>query len=142
MQFLRDLVPLELLKLISSACLSREVGKTRSDGLCPESLELHSIHTTFNRSINGSFGLAYSIEVVPNLGNNEETTIRETAELIAAAVTSLTGRNVRPVFDPSGITGQPRRCCDTTKALEMLGYTANVSLRTGLRRTVEWYLNQ
>ena len=77
-----------------------------------------------------------------NLGNNEETTIRETAELVAAAVTLKTGRKVRPVFDPAGITGQPRRCCETAKARRTLGYVARIPLRSGLQHTVEWYLTQ
>jgi GDP-L-fucose synthase len=74
-----------------------------------------------------------------NLGASEETTIREIAELIAAHVSKIIGKHVRPVFDPQGPTGQPRRACDTRKALTTLGYRAKVSLDEGLRRTVEWY---
>jgi GDP-L-fucose synthase len=77
-----------------------------------------------------------------NIGNDEETTIRETAETIGAIVSSLTGHEKRPVFDPQGITGQPRRHCDTAKAQRVLGYQARVPLREGLEKTVAWYLAQ
>lgn len=75
-----------------------------------------------------------------NIGDAREVTIRETAELIAAHVSYATGRTVRPQFDPAGITGQPRRSCDTSKARAVLNYEAQVSLDEGLRRTINWYL--
>lgn len=74
-----------------------------------------------------------------NIGNAEETTIRELAELIGAEVSRISGRTVRPRFDTAGLTGQPRRRCDTAKAARLLGYEARVPLGEGLRRTVEWY---
>lgn len=77
-----------------------------------------------------------------NIGAHEETTIREAAETVASEVSKLTGRPVKPVFDPKGLTGQPRRACDTTKARELLGYQAKVSFREGARRTAQWYLQQ
>jgi GDP-L-fucose synthase len=76
-----------------------------------------------------------------NLGASEEVRIRELAEIIAAQVGELLGREIRPEFDPQGLTGQPRRACDTRKARKILGYEAVVPLETGLRRTIEWYLN-
>jgi len=75
-----------------------------------------------------------------NLGAASEVTIRETAELVARHVSAASGRTVRPRFDPQGITGQPRRCCDTSKARAVLGYEARVSLDDGLRRTIDWYV--
>jgi GDP-L-fucose synthase len=77
-----------------------------------------------------------------NIGAHEETTIREAAETVASEVSNLTGRTVQPVFEPKGVTGQPRRACDTTKARELLGYHARVPFREGVRRTIQWYLQQ
>jgi GDP-L-fucose synthase len=75
-----------------------------------------------------------------NIGADGETTIRQAAELIAEYVGAAKGKSLRPVFDPAGITGQPRRACDTTKAMAVLGYRANIPLAEGLRRTINWYL--
>lgn len=74
-----------------------------------------------------------------NIGADEETTIRETAELIGSFVSEIRGREVRPQFDPRGLTGQPRRHCDTTKLESLLGFRARVGLEDGLRRTVRWF---
>src|SRR5262249_1132948 len=75
------------------------------------------------------------------IGSAEETTIRAAAELIAGIASEMTGRTTRPVFDPSGITGQPRRACDTGLAQSLLGFEARVPLAAGLRRTMQWYLD-
>lgn len=75
-----------------------------------------------------------------NLGTAEEVTIRELAETICAQVGALLGYEIHPEFDPQGLTGQPRRACDTSKALSAIGYQARVPLSSGLRRTIEWHL--
>lgn len=74
-----------------------------------------------------------------NIGADGEVTIRQTAEAIALHLSKQIGRTIVPRFDPSGITGQPRRSCDTGKAATVLGYRAKVSLEEGLARTIEWY---
>ncbi|NLT05424.1 MAG: GDP-L-fucose synthase [Solirubrobacterales bacterium] len=70
-----------------------------------------------------------------NLGSGTETTIRDLTETIAR----LTGFEGRVAWDPSRPDGQPRRCLDTSRARELLGFTAAVDLEDGLRRTIEWY---
>lgn len=75
-----------------------------------------------------------------NIGASGEVTIRETAETIAALISRKAGVTIAPTFDASGITGQPRRACDTTKAEHILGYRARVSLADGLERTIDWFL--
>jgi GDP-L-fucose synthase len=75
-----------------------------------------------------------------NIGASGEVTIRETAETIAALVSRKIGHAVKPVFDAGGITGQPRRACDTTKAEQILGYRAQVALADGLERTIDWFM--
>ena len=76
-----------------------------------------------------------------NLGAATECTIRELATTISEEVSAFTGRAVTPSFEPAGLTGQPRRACDTRKAVAQLGYRAAVPLRTGLRHTIEWSLS-
>lgn len=74
-----------------------------------------------------------------NVGAFEEVTIRETAEEVARLVTQIRGTEITPVFDPQGLTGQPRRKCDTSKAEKALGYQAKVKFLDGLKKTVDWY---
>lgn len=73
-----------------------------------------------------------------NLGTGREIRIRELAALIA----ELVGFEGRLVHDPSKPDGQPRRCLDTSRALESFGFRARVELREGLRETIEWYRAQ
>ena len=70
-----------------------------------------------------------------NLGTGVETTIRETAELVA----ELTGFDGEIVWDTSMPNGQPRRSLDTSRARERFGFEARTSLRDGLERTIAWY---
>ncbi|MCM0605495.1 MAG: NAD-dependent epimerase/dehydratase family protein [Xanthomonadaceae bacterium] len=77
-----------------------------------------------------------------NIGAEEETRISEVADWIAEDVSKLTGRTVKPKFNPQGLTGQPRRKCDGTKAFEAINFKAKVSFREGLRKTIEWYFNK
>lgn len=70
-----------------------------------------------------------------NLGADEEVSIKDLIRMIL----ELSGSKAEVEFDTSKPSGQPRRNCDTTKAREKVGFTARVSLREGLRRTIEWY---
>jgi GDP-L-fucose synthase len=70
-----------------------------------------------------------------NLGTGVETSIRETAELVADAV----GFDGRIVWDTSMPNGQPRRSLDATRARELFGFEARTTLREGIERTVAWY---
>ncbi len=70
-----------------------------------------------------------------NLGTGREITIKELALLIAK-LTDFTGRIE---WDTSRPDGQPRRCLDTTRAREMLGWHAKTSFETGLRATIDWW---
>jgi GDP-L-fucose synthase len=73
-----------------------------------------------------------------NLGTGIETTIRETAELVA----ELVGFTGRITWDESMPNGQPRRSLDATRAKELFGFEARTSLRKGLERTIAWYRAQ
>jgi GDP-L-fucose synthase len=70
-----------------------------------------------------------------NVGTGVETSIAETAELVAEAV----GFDGRMVWDTSMPNGQPRRSLDTSRARELFGWQAKTSLRDGIARTVAWY---
>jgi GDP-L-fucose synthase len=70
-----------------------------------------------------------------NLGTGVETSIRDTAELIAD-VLSWTGEMI---WDTSKPNGQPRRQLDVSRAEALFGFRARTPLRDGLERTVAWY---
>lgn len=70
-----------------------------------------------------------------NLGTKEEIQIKDLVQLIL----ELSGRRVDLVFDTSKPAGQPRRNCDTRKAKRLIGFQAQVPLREGLARTLDWY---
>ena len=77
-----------------------------------------------------------------NLGTNFEITIRDLVHLIAR----LTGFAAdeaelerRIVWDPTKPDGQPRRCLDTSRARELIGWEAGVGFEDGLARTIEWF---
>ncbi len=70
-----------------------------------------------------------------NLGTGVETSIKETAELVAEIV----GFDGQIVWDPSMPKGQPRRSLDASRARERFGFEAQTSLRAGLERTIAWY---
>jgi GDP-L-fucose synthase len=73
-----------------------------------------------------------------NLGSGVETSIRETAELVA----ELVGFEGGIVWDTSMPNGQPRRSLDPSRAEELFGFRAQTPLRDGLARTVDWYRAQ
>lgn len=70
-----------------------------------------------------------------NLGTGVEITIRDLVTLIAR----LTGFEGRIEWDATKPDGQPRRCLDTSRAEQLLGFKAKVGFEEGLRRTIEWY---
>jgi GDP-L-fucose synthase len=70
-----------------------------------------------------------------NLGTNHEISIHDLVELICRLM-EFDGELIWETDQPNG---QPRRCLDTTRAKEAFGFTAQVSLEEGLRRTIEWY---
>jgi GDP-L-fucose synthase len=70
-----------------------------------------------------------------NLGTGVETSIHETAELVADVV----GFEGRIVWDTSMPNGQPRRSLDGSRARELFGFEARTPLREGIERTVAWY---
>jgi GDP-L-fucose synthase len=73
-----------------------------------------------------------------NLGAGREISIRDLATTIA----ERSGFKGRLAWDPTKPDGQPRRCLDTTRARELLGWEARVPFDEGLARTIAWYREQ
>ena len=73
-----------------------------------------------------------------NLGAGREISIRDLATAIALH-TRFTGRLV---WDPTKPDGQPRRCLDTSRAEQLLGWKAETPFEEGLARTIAWYRAQ
>src|SRR5262249_8024259 len=73
---------------------------------------------------------------VTNLGNPEEHTILEFAELIR----ELAGSGSELVFTEAAVGDDPQRCCpDIAKARRLLGWEPRVSLRDGLQQTIAYF---
>ena len=76
------------------------------------------------------------IECVPiNLGTGIETSIADLTDLIATSV----GYEGEVAWDTSKPDGQPKRYLDVSRAKELLGFEAKISLEDGIKETVEWY---
>ncbi len=72
-----------------------------------------------------------------NLGAGFEITIKQLAVLIK----KLSGYKGRIVWDKTKPDGQPRRMLDVGKAKAEFGFVAKMSFEKGLKKTIEWYLN-
>ncbi len=71
-----------------------------------------------------------------NLGTGSEISISE----LAARIAEYVGYTGKLSFNPSYPDGQPRRCLDVGRAKEKVGFRAQVSFETGLKRTIEWFM--
>lgn len=77
----------------------------------------------------------YPMNDALNLGADEETRMGDLAQTII----KLCGKKMDLQFDTSKPAGQPRRHCDTSKALEKIGFQTQYSLEAGLAETIQWY---
>ena len=69
-----------------------------------------------------------------NIGNPDEFTLLELAE----EVKSLTGSSSQIIYEALPVDDPKQRKPDITLARELLGWSPEVSLREGLRRTIEF----
>jgi GDP-L-fucose synthase len=76
----------------------------------------------------------YQSPEIVNIGWGEDVTIRELAEMIAAA----TGFQGRLTFDATKPDGTPRKLLDTSR-LTSLGWTPKIKLKAGIESTYEWF---
>lgn len=72
-----------------------------------------------------------------NIGTGQEMPIKNLAEKIAECI----GYSGKIVWDRTKPDGQPRRCLDVTRAKEQFGFEATTSFDDGIKRTVDWYIN-
>jgi GDP-L-fucose synthase len=70
-----------------------------------------------------------------NIGTGKDISILELANLIKEEV----GYNGTIEFDSTKPDGTPRKLLDVSK-INGLGWTANTPLREGIRKTIQWYL--
>ena len=72
-----------------------------------------------------------------NIGTGKEIKICELIETIV----DIMGFDGIINYDDSKPDGQPRRCLDTSKARDLLGFEARTTLRQGLIDTIKWFKN-
>ena len=80
----------------------------------------------------------YEGEEPVNIGAGFEISIKELVQMI----TDLTGFHGGIAWDKSKPNGQPRRCVDTSRAVELFGFRARMDFREGLGKTIQWYEGQ
>jgi len=71
-----------------------------------------------------------------NIGAGFEISIKD----LAYKIKKIMNYNGEIVWDRSKPDGQPRRRLDITKAQQEFGYKAKVGFDEGLKRTIEWYI--
>jgi GDP-L-fucose synthase len=78
-------------------------------------------------------------EIFPiNLGSDEEISIKKIVELIS----EIMNFDGKIQWDTTKPNGQPRRRVDNKRAKEKFGFKPNISLKEGLRLTINWFLSQ
>ena len=85
--------------------------------------------------------LAIEKDVTPepiNLGTGKEIKIKE----LVSEIGEQMGFEGDIVYDHSKPDGQPRRCLDTQRAEERLGFVAKTDFKDGLKQTIEWFLKE
>ena len=82
--------------------------------------------------------LAIETDVSPepmNIGTGKEIKICDLMENIC----DIMGYDGEILYDTNKPDGQPRRCLDTSKARELLGFEAKTPLKDGLTHTIKWF---
>lgn len=78
-----------------------------------------------------------------NVGNDEERTIAEVAEMVDALRGATCGVTFASNADADYLTDNPsRRCPDLSRLTSTSGYVPKVHLRIGLERTLRYYLEE
>ncbi len=73
-----------------------------------------------------------------NIGSSFEISILDLAHLVGEIV----GFKGKIVFDATKPDGQPRRKLDVSRAKKYFGFESSVDFKTGLKRTIDWYIHQ
>ena len=69
-----------------------------------------------------------------NIGTGKDISIKELANLLA----EITGFSGKIIYDETMPDGTPRKCLDITQA-QNLGWRPNISLKSGLKQSYNWY---
>jgi len=72
-----------------------------------------------------------------NLGSEMEISIKDLTELLC----QLMNFRGEIHWDTSRPDGQPRRRLDTSRAREEFGFVAKTDFKTGLKKTIDWYIS-
>jgi len=70
-----------------------------------------------------------------NIGTGDEIKIKDLVKKIAREM----GYTGFIAFDHSKPDGQPRRCLETSRAIDRLGFKAKTDIRSGLQHTIQWF---
>lgn len=79
----------------------------------------------------------YASSEIINVGSGHEISIRELACLIKDAI----GYQGMLLFNPEKPDGIARKLLNSSR-IETLGWKASIDLKTGIKNTVDWYINQ
>jgi GDP-L-fucose synthase len=82
--------------------------------------------------------LKYDKNEPVNLGSHREIKIKNLVQIIA----KLTGFKGKIIWDKTKPDGQPRRKLDVSRAKKEFGFVSQVSFKTGIKKTVNWYINR
>jgi UDP-glucose 4-epimerase len=71
-----------------------------------------------------------------NVASGVETSLND----LAASLLKVMGSNLKPEYGPARkVNAVPRRLADTSKARNMIGFEAKITLDEGLRKLVDWW---
>ncbi len=87
------------------------------------------------RAIAQAVTIGFDSNLPINLGIGQDISIKDLAHLIK----DLTGYQGGIVFTGEVSDGQPKRMLDVSRAKQLLNWTADTPLETGLVKTIEWY---
>ena len=71
-----------------------------------------------------------------NIGVGKDISIKNLAKLIK----ELVSYDGEIVWKNDGLDGQPKRLLDVSRAKQLLNWTATTSLKEGLIKTINWYM--
>jgi GDP-L-fucose synthase len=71
-----------------------------------------------------------------NIGSSFEIKIKDLVKIIAEII----NYKGKIIWDKSKPDGQPRRKLDVSKAKKEFGFTSKIDFKTGLKKTIEWYI--
>lgn len=77
---------------------------------------------------------ADTVDEFYNIGTGIRTSIRELAEMIL----KITGSNFSVQYEPAGLTFVKNRIGCPKKAIDQIGFKANITLEEGLKQLIEW----